>query len=68
MASKYWLKLFHETIYDPKVMMRSPLTELNTRDKILPVTGSAGFCLNMANIAQLYILRQAVRLTKPRYL
>jgi hypothetical protein len=24
MASKYWLKLFHETIYDPKVMMRSP--------------------------------------------
>jgi len=24
MASKYWLKLFHETIYDPKIMMRSP--------------------------------------------
>lgn len=24
MASKYWLKLFHETIYDPKVMMMSP--------------------------------------------
>jgi len=23
MASKYWLKLFHETIYDPKIMMRS---------------------------------------------
>jgi len=26
MASKYWLKLFHETIYDPKIMMRSPGT------------------------------------------
>jgi hypothetical protein len=24
MTSKYWLKLFHETIYDPKIMMRSP--------------------------------------------
>ena len=24
MASKYWLKLFHETIYDTKIMMRSP--------------------------------------------
>ena len=28
MASKYWLKLFHETIYDPKVMMRSPSARL----------------------------------------
>jgi hypothetical protein len=28
MASNYWLKLFHETIYDPKIMMRSPSARL----------------------------------------
>ena len=28
MASKYWLKLYHETIYDPKFMMLSPLVRL----------------------------------------
>lgn len=39
MASKYWLKLFHETIYDPKVMMRSPLTGSKMYDRICLVRG-----------------------------
>jgi len=41
------------------------LTGYGDCGRIWIVTGSAGFCLNMANIAQLHILRQAVRLTNP---